>query len=89
MLVDESVCCLKVEEMNVIEIKLPDSLELSSFEVKMSLASKLFEQGKLTSGQGAELVGLSKRSFIEMLGKYDVSVFGYDSDELEEDLKNV
>ncbi|HPN68172.1 MAG TPA: UPF0175 family protein [Saprospiraceae bacterium] len=75
--------------MNVIEIKLPDSLELSSFEVKMSLASKLFEQGKLTSGQGAELVGLSKRSFIEMLGKYDVSVFGYDSDELEEDLKNV
>ena len=74
--------------MNVVEIEIPDTLELTSFEVKMSLASKLYELGKLSSGQGAELVGLSKRAFIELLGKYDVSVFGYNSSELIEDLKN-
>jgi hypothetical protein len=30
----------------------------------------------------------SKRSFVELLGKYDVSLFGYDYNELEEDLEN-
>jgi len=74
--------------MNVIEIHLPSNLEITSFEVKMSLASKLFEQGKLTSGQAAELVGISKKAFIEMLGQYNVSVFGYDSQELLDEIDN-
>jgi hypothetical protein len=34
-------------------------------------------------------VGLSKRAFLELSGKYNVSVFGYDEKELEEDLKNL
>ncbi|CAN5457807.1 hypothetical protein BH18ACI1_BH18ACI1_09130 [soil metagenome] len=55
----------------------------------MIVASKLFEQGKLLSGQAAEIVGLSKRAFLELLGKYGVSVFGYRAEELEKDLKNL
>ena len=74
--------------MQSIKIDLPDSLNMSSFEVKMLLAAKLYEDGKLSSGQAADMVGLSKRAFIELLGKYGVSVFGYDFDELENDLKN-
>jgi len=54
----------------------------------MLLASKLFEEGKLSSGQAAELVGITKRSFVELLGRYNVSLFGYDYEELEEDVKN-
>jgi len=54
----------------------------------MLIASKLFEDGKLSSGQAAEIVGISKRAFIEILGKYNVSIFGYEYEELEEDLKN-
>ena len=72
-----------------VSINLPDGLQISEFELSMMLASKLYESGLISSGQGAEMVGLSKRAFIEMLGKYQVSVFGYDFDELEEELDDL
>ena len=72
--------------MYELKIQIPDTLEVSEWEVNMIVASKLFELGKLSSGQAAQMVGLSKRSFLEMLGKFDVSIFGYTADELREDL---
>ena len=74
--------------MTKITLEIPGNLEMSQFEVTMMLAAKLYEEGKLSSGQAADMVGLSKRAFIELLGKYGVSVFGYDFDELENDLNN-
>lgn len=74
--------------MNTVNISLPESLQINVFEVKMILAAKLYEMGRLSSGQAAEIVGLSKRAFLELLGKYDVSVFGYGLDDIEHDLKN-
>lgn len=74
--------------MNVFQIQIPDTVKINDFELKMLIASKLFEDGKLSSGQAAEIVGISKRAFIEILGKYNVSIFGYEYEELEEDLKN-
>ena len=72
-----------------IELTLPKSLDVSDFEIKMIVAAKLYELGKLSSGQAAEVAGLSKRAFLEILGKYNVSVFGYNEIELAEDLKNL
>jgi predicted HTH domain antitoxin len=69
-----------------LEIKLPDSVQMSDFDLKMTLAAKLYEDGTLSGGQAAELVGISKRSFLELLGKYGVSIFGYTAEELREDL---
>ena len=69
-----------------LEIKLPDSVKLSDFDIKMTLAAKLYEDGTLSGGQAADLVGISKRSFLEQLGKYGVSIFGYTAEELREDL---
>lgn len=77
-----------MKAMTSITIKVPDNLGMKPFEIEMLLAAKLYEDGKLSSGQAAEMVGLSKRAFIEVLGKYGVSVFGYDFDGLEEDLRN-
>lgn len=74
--------------MNVFQVQIPDSVQINDFELKMLIASKLFEDGRLSSGQAAEIVGISKRAFIEILGKYNVSIFGYTFDELKEDLKN-
>jgi predicted HTH domain antitoxin len=71
-----------------IEIKLPDGLNKTPFELSMLFAIKLFDEGLITSGQGATMVGLSKQAFIEMLGKYKVSIFQYDFDEIEEDIAN-
>jgi len=76
------------KKMSVLTVQIPDSLKMNDFELKMMIASKLFEDGKLSSGQAAEIVGISKRSFVELLDKYNVSLFGYDYEELEEDLKN-
>ena len=73
----------------IIELTLPKSIDVSDFELKMIIAAKLYELGKLSSGQAAEVAGLSKRTFVELLGKYNVSVFGYDANELEEDIKNL
>ena len=64
-------------EQTTVTVKIPKTLSLSEFEIRMILASRLYETGKITSGQAAEMVGLSKRAFIELLGKYNVSVFGY------------
>ncbi len=72
-----------------VELILPESVDVSDFEIKMIVAAKLYELGKLSSGQAAEIAGLSKRAFLEILGKYNVSVFGYDETELEHDLKNL
>jgi len=74
--------------MSVFQIQIPDSVKINDFELKMLIASRLFEEGKLSSGQAAEIVGISKRAFVEILGKYNVSLFGYEYEELEEDLEN-
>lgn len=70
------------------QVKLPESLHISPFDLKMLIVSRLFENGRLSSGQAAEIVGISKRTFIELLGKYNVSLFGYDYEALEDDIAN-
>ncbi len=74
--------------MKTIQLNIPDTVDLNDREAKMLLASRLFEKGKLTLGQAAELVGLSKRAFMEILGDYDVSIFNYPLSELENDINN-
>jgi predicted HTH domain antitoxin len=74
--------------MKTIHLNIPDTVDLNDREAKMLLASRLYEKGKLTLGQAAELVGLSKRAFMEILGDYDVSVFNYPVSELDNDIKN-
>ncbi len=65
--------------MSTVTLNIPDSVETTEFELKMTLAAKLFEEGKVSSGQAAEIIGISKRSFIELVGSFGVSVFGYDN----------
>ncbi|MEQ8413627.1 MAG: UPF0175 family protein [Imperialibacter sp.] len=74
--------------MKQLVINIPDFVNLDEKEVAMTLASKLYEEGKLSLGQAAELVGISKRAFAEMLGKYNVSLFNYPPSDLSRDVKN-
>ena len=74
--------------MKTIQLNIPDTVDLNDREAKILLASRLYEKGKLTLGQAAEIVGLSKRAFMEILGDYDVSIFNYPLSELENDIKN-
>ncbi|MBU2445979.1 MAG: UPF0175 family protein [Bacteroidetes bacterium] len=74
--------------MKTLTINIPDSLEIDSREAKLLLASRLYEKGKLSLGQAAEMTGLSKRAFMEILADYDVSVFNYPTDEIDNDFEN-
>jgi predicted HTH domain antitoxin len=74
--------------MRTLTIQIPGTVDLDDKEAKMALASKLYELGKLTLGQAAEMVGYSKETFMELLADYGVSFFNYSADELDEDIRN-
>jgi predicted HTH domain antitoxin len=74
--------------MRTIQINIPDSVDMKDYDLSMIIAAKLYEDSKLSSGQAAQIVGLTKRAFIEMLGKYGVSVFSTSISDLHSDIAN-
>jgi predicted HTH domain antitoxin len=74
--------------MKTISINLPDFIDLNEKEIKLLIATKLYEEGKLSLGEAAQLAELSKRAFIEILGRFDISLFNYNAEELRNDVKN-
>lgn len=74
--------------MKTVTFNIPDTLEYDSKELTMILASRLYEQGKFSLGQAAELANLSKRTFAELLGKYQVSIFNYPASDISRDAAN-
>jgi predicted HTH domain antitoxin len=74
--------------MRTVTLNIPDTLDLDDREAAMLLAIKLYEQGKLSLGQGAELAGYSKSTFMELLSRYNVPIFDYDPSEIANDIKN-
>jgi predicted HTH domain antitoxin len=74
--------------MKVITVNIPDSANIDAKEAAMILAAGLYEKGKLSLGQAAEVAGLTKRTFAELLGSYGVSIFNYPPTDLIKDVKN-
>jgi predicted HTH domain antitoxin len=74
--------------MKVLTLNIPDNIDLDDMQVAMLVATRLYEQGKLSLGQAAELAGLTKRTFAELLGKYDVSIFNYPASDIARDVAN-
>ena len=67
--------------MKTLTLQLPDTVDEK--DVKMQLAAHLYDKGIMSSGQAADLVGISKREFIETVGQYGVSIFGESIEDLE------
>ncbi len=74
--------------MRSVELLLPDDVTIPDNDILMIVASKLYENGTLSSGQAAQLAGLTKRTFLELLGKYGVSVFSTSVEDLTSDIAN-
>lgn len=72
--------------MKTLTLNIPDNVD--NKEVVMLVATKLYEQGKLSLGQAAELAGLTKRSFAELLSQYNVSIFNAPLTDLSSDVAN-
>ncbi len=71
--------------MKILTLKIPENIFLSEREAKRFLAAKMYETGKLSLGEAAELAGLSKVAFSEILADYDVSLINYPASEIIED----
>lgn len=74
--------------MKSITIKIPEMSDVDSKELSMIVASQLYETGKLSLGQAAEVAGYSKRTFAEVLANYKVSIFNYPPVDLSKDVAN-
>jgi predicted HTH domain antitoxin len=74
--------------MRTLQLNIPEEVDLKDYDFSMIIASKLYEDGKLSAGQAATMAGLSKRAFIELLGRYGVSVFSTSLSDLESDISN-
>jgi predicted HTH domain antitoxin len=71
-----------------VSIDIPDMTAVSAPEARFFLAAKLFELEKLSVGQAAELCGLSKRAFMELLNQWNVPLFTLTAAELQSDIAN-
>jgi len=74
--------------MRTVKLNIPEHLEMGDKDIAMIVAAALYEKGKLSLGQAAELAGLSKETFAELLGKYGVSIFNHPPSDLSRDIKN-
>ncbi|MGE0018231.1 MAG: UPF0175 family protein [Draconibacterium sp.] len=71
--------------MKQIVLNMPDNANLSEHETIRFLAAKLFESGKLSLGQAAEMAAMSKITFSELLADYNVSLINYTSADILKD----
>lgn len=82
--------------MKILEIpyadNLPDVVQLSRSEferdLKMALASKLFELGRVSSGQAANLAGVSRLEFLRELHRFKVNALSWDVDEMTQEIEH-
>lgn len=75
--------------MQTITLKIPGSKKGdAAFDYATYLAAKLYEDAELTAGQAAQVAMISKRSFIELMGKYGVSPFSKQINDLTNDIAN-
>lgn len=76
-----------MSSMRVLEIEYPDDL-LSGIDephlramAREAFYAKLYEQGLLSSGRAAQLLGMTRWDFLDLLGRYGVSYFDEDIDQ--------
>ena len=75
--------------MSIITLDIPDQIELDPKDTIKFLSAKLYESGKLSLGQAAELCGLPKTAFAEMIGDYNVSLINYPVSDILQDAARI
>ncbi|MCD8481575.1 MAG: UPF0175 family protein [Verrucomicrobia bacterium] len=82
--------------MKVLEIpyseSLPDAVRMTvpefEQELKLALAAKLFELGRLSSGQAADLAGVTRVDLLKVLHRFKVNAIDWSADEFSQEISN-
>jgi predicted HTH domain antitoxin len=80
--------------MNTISIDLPETALIAlgktqkelGREILVAAVVKWFELGTISQGKAAEILGLSRAEFLDVLSRYRVSAWQYTKEELDEEL---
>ena len=83
--------------MKTLSIKYPEAVlatlnlspETFEQEAKTALAVKLYEIGRLTSGQAAALVEMSRVAFLLSCPRYGAATVQWDKEELEDEFSDM
>lgn len=78
-----------------VDLKIPEALvellgmsrERLSREALKLMVFELFREGKISSGKGAELLGVSRLAFLELLAERNIPFFNYSKEELQEEVE--
>jgi predicted HTH domain antitoxin len=77
---------IPVSVSDTLLLALNQSVNEIAATMRQQYAMKMFHEGKLTLGQGAEFCGVSYRDFMDMLSQAGIPVADYGSDELDAEL---
>ena len=79
--------------MKTISIEFPEEIielfgeeELKNFVRKLSVLD-LVKKGKLSSGKAAEILGITRWDFMELMSDYDIPIANFPPEELERQAK--
>ncbi|HRG87470.1 MAG TPA: UPF0175 family protein [Chitinophagales bacterium] len=75
--------------MKTITLEIPEGVKLTERDAAMIVAGKLWADGQLSYGQAADMVGISKKEFIEQLGVYGYPFTNISVEDLQHDLNMV
>ena len=75
--------------MKTITLEIPEGVNLTEHDAAMIFAGKLWLDGHLSYDRAAEMVGITKREFIEQLGKYGYPFTNITSEDLHQDVRMV
>ena len=70
--------------MRSVALKVPD--DVTDEDAQLLLTVRLFEEGHVSLGAGAQLAGLSVRAFIRVLADRAIPIINYPASELVDDL---
>ncbi len=75
--------------MTTMTLQVPDALEKEHDETVRFLAAKLYEAGKLSLGQAADMCGIKKWDFPAVLAQFEVNYFQYTAEDVIADVERV
>lgn len=75
------------KKMKVV-LEFPEKPELKNLDIAQYLATKMYQDGLLSAGQAALLIGKNKEEFLGQLSTYGVSVFSESVEDFLKDIKS-